>query len=74
MLEVEHGPFDPELHRLESKGWIAAKREPTGKDLKREFKYYWLTLAGRKRFTTEKSEWKQSAPFNCAGDVPREEN
>ncbi len=46
LLQVEHGSLYPALHRLERKGWIAAKWEPAGKDLKREFKYYRLTLGG----------------------------
>ncbi|MGH9660684.1 MAG: hypothetical protein ACRD96_19195 [Bryobacteraceae bacterium] len=29
------------------------------KDLKREFKYYRLTAAGRKQFVAEESKWKQ---------------
>src|SRR5207253_6153062 len=40
LLQVEHGSLYPALHRLERKGWIAAKWELAGKDLKREFKYY----------------------------------
>jgi PadR family transcriptional regulator PadR len=45
--QVEHGSLYPALHRLERKGWIAAKWESAGKDLKREFKYYRLTPAGK---------------------------
>jgi transcriptional regulator len=43
LLQVEHGSLYPALHRLERKGWLAAKWEPAGKDLKREYKYYRLT-------------------------------
>ena len=50
VLQVEHGSLYPALHRLERKTWIAAKWEPAGKDLKREFKYYRLA---------EESKWKQ---------------
>src|SRR5580693_1875261 len=49
LLQVEHGSLYPALHRLERKGWIAAKWEPAGKDLKREYKYYRLTAAGQKQ-------------------------
>src|SRR3984885_8623006 len=49
LLQVEHGSLYPALHRLERKGWIAAKWEPAGKDLKREFKYYRLTPAGKQQ-------------------------
>lgn len=59
LLQVEHGSLYPALHRLEQKGWIAAKWEPAGKDLKREFKYYRLTSAGRKQLVTEESKWKK---------------
>ena len=59
ILQVEHGSLYPALHRLERKGWIAAKWESAGKDLKREFKYYRLTPAGRKQLVAEESKWKQ---------------
>jgi PadR family transcriptional regulator len=58
ILQVEHGSLYPALHRLERKGWIAAKWELAGKDLKREFKYYRLTAAGKKRLIAEESKWK----------------
>jgi transcriptional regulator len=61
LLQVEHGSLYPALHRLERKGWIAAKWEPAAKDLKREFKYYRLTAAGKKRLIAEESKWKQMA-------------
>jgi PadR family transcriptional regulator PadR len=61
LLQVEHGSLYPALHRLERKGWIAGKWERAGKDLKREFKYYRLTQAGRKQLTVEESKWKQMA-------------
>ena len=59
LLQVEHGSLYPALHRLERKGWIAARWQAAGKDLKREFKYYRLTAAGRKQLTTEESKWRQ---------------
>jgi transcriptional regulator len=59
LLQVEHGSLYPALHRLERKGWIAAKWESAGKDLKREFKYYRLTSAGKKQLVTEESKWKK---------------
>src|SRR5271168_4157789 len=59
LLQVEHGSLYPALHRLERKSWIAAKWEPAGKDLKREFKYYRLTPAGRKQLAAEESKWNQ---------------
>jgi PadR family transcriptional regulator, regulatory protein PadR len=59
VLLVEHGSLYPALHRLERKDWITAKWEPAGKDLKREFKYYRLTAAGRKQLVAKESKWKQ---------------
>ena len=59
VLQVEHGSLYPALHRLERKGWIAARWETAGKDLKREFKYYRLTPSGRKQLSAEESKWKQ---------------
>ena len=59
LLRVEHGSLYPALHRLERQGWIAAKWESAGKDLKREFKYYRLTPAGKKQFVAEESKWKK---------------
>ena len=61
VLQVEHGSLYPALHRLERKGWLAAKWEPAGKDLKRQYKYYRLTAAGRKQLSAEESKWKQLA-------------
>jgi PadR family transcriptional regulator len=60
VLQVEHGSLYPALHRLEKKGWVAAKWEaPEGG--KREFKYYRITPAGRKRLAAEESKWRQLA-------------
>jgi len=59
LFEVEHGSLYPALHRLERKGWIAAKWEAAGKDLVREFKYYRLTAAGRRHLVAEESKWKK---------------
>jgi transcriptional regulator len=59
LLQVEHGSLYPALHRLERKGWIAAKWERAAKDLKREFKYYRLTATGKKQLVAEESKWKK---------------
>ena len=61
VLQVEHGSLYPALHRLERKGWVAAKWEVAGKDLKREFKYYRLTPKGKQQLAAEESRWKQLA-------------
>jgi PadR family transcriptional regulator PadR len=57
VLQVEHGSLYPALHRLERKGYVTARWEAAGKDLKREFKYYELTAEGRKQLTAEESKW-----------------
>lgn len=57
VLQVEHGSLYPALHRLERKGWLIAKWESL--DGKREFKYYRLTIAGRKQLAAEESKWKR---------------
>lgn len=59
LLQVEHGSLYPALHRLERKGWISARWEAAGKGLKREFKYYRLTAAGKKHLVVEESKWKK---------------
>jgi len=60
VLQVEHGSLYPALHRMERKGWIAAKWE-LSKLRNREFKYYRLTAAGRKQLAHSESKWKQLA-------------
>ncbi len=59
VLQIEHGSLYPALHRLERKGWVAAKWEPAAKDQKREYKYYRLTPAGKKQLAMEESKWKR---------------
>lgn len=61
VLQVEHGSLYPALHRLERKGWVAAKWEPAAKDSKREFKFYRLTQSGRQQLLAEESRWKLMA-------------
>ena len=74
VLQVEHGSLYPALHRLERKGWVAAKWEAAVKDQKREFKYYRLTPAGRKQLATEESKWKQLAGAIARVMWPAEES
>jgi transcriptional regulator len=57
VLQVEHGSLYPALHRLEAKGWIAAKWEQHA-ERKREFKYYRLTATGRRHLSSEQSRWQ----------------
>jgi PadR family transcriptional regulator, regulatory protein PadR len=58
LLQVEHGSLYPALHRLERRGWVAAKWEKAA-DRNREFKYYRLTAAGRKQLLHEESNWRK---------------
>ena len=60
VLQVEHGSLYPAVHRLERKGWVAARWEKA-KDRNREFKYYRLTAAGKRQLLAEESKWKQLA-------------
>lgn len=60
VLQVEHGSLYPALHRLERRGWVSSKWD-TGKMNNREFKYYRLTAAGKKRLGAEESKWKRLA-------------
>jgi len=56
ILQVEHGSLYPALHRMERKGWLAAKWESN--EGKRELKYYRLTAQGRKQLAVEESKWE----------------
>lgn len=58
LLQVEHGSLYPALHRLERRGWIAAKWEKAG-NRNREYKYYRLTAVGRRQLLHEESKWRQ---------------
>jgi PadR family transcriptional regulator, regulatory protein PadR len=58
VLRLEHGSLYPALHRLERKGLIAARWE-VHQERKREFKYYRLTPAGRRRLRAEASRWRE---------------
>jgi len=59
LLQVEHGSLYPALHRLERKGWIVSKWETPEQGPSREFKFYRLTAAGKRRLTAEESRWRQ---------------
>lgn len=60
VLQVEHGSLYPALHRLQRQGWVAGRWE-TAKGRNREFKYYRLTAAGKRRLLAEQSKWKSLA-------------
>jgi PadR family transcriptional regulator, regulatory protein PadR len=57
-LVVEHGSLYPALHRLQRDGFISAKWEKAA-DQNREFKYYRLTAAGRRRLVQQQSKWNE---------------
>jgi transcriptional regulator len=57
VLQVEHGSLYPALHRLESRGWIAAFWGTSENN--RKAKYYRLTAAGRKQLLAQASRWQQ---------------
>lgn len=59
LLQIDRGSLYPALHRLERKGWLVAKWELAGKDLKREYKFYKLAPTGRRQLAAEESRWKQ---------------
>jgi PadR family transcriptional regulator, regulatory protein PadR len=56
LLQVETGSLYPALHRLESKGWIAASWHLSDKGKRARF--YRLTPLGRKQLTAEQSKWE----------------
>jgi len=58
VLRLEHGSLYPALHRLERGGLVTAKWE-LHEERKREFKYYRLTPAGRRRLRSDASRWQE---------------
>ena len=56
LLQVETGSLYPALHRLESKGWVAASWELSEKG--KRARYYRLTPRGRRQLVTEQSKWE----------------
>jgi transcriptional regulator len=57
VLHVETGSLYPALHRLESKGWVAASWELSDKG--KRARVYRLTRAGRKELSAERSRWER---------------
>jgi PadR family transcriptional regulator PadR len=58
VLRIDHGSLYPALHRLEKRGWIAAKWGTT--ENKRRARYYRLTAAGRRQLTEEQTRWERA--------------
>src|SRR5262252_1411859 len=59
LLQVETGSLYPALHRLETKGWIAASWELSDKG--ERARYYRLTPRARKELVKEQSKWEAFA-------------
>ena len=72
-FQVPTGSLYPALHRMERKGWITSSWD-MAKDRNREFKYYRLTVAGKKQLATEESKWKQLVTVIARMMRPAEEN
>src|SRR5690242_9727458 len=56
VLQVEHGPLYPALHRLEDQGLIASFWGTSENN--RKAKYYRITPAGKKHLLQERSRWE----------------
>ena len=59
VLLVEEGSLYPALHRLEKRGWIAARWGVSENN--RRAKFYRITAAGRKQLAAEATRWAQLA-------------
>src|SRR4051812_48022465 len=56
-IQVPSGSMYPALHRLERRGWIAAKWGASENN--RKARYYELTRVGRKQLAVEADAWKR---------------
>ena len=56
-LCVNYGTLYPALHRLEAKGWVAAKWGTSENN--RRARFYALTAAGRRQLTAEQESWER---------------
>jgi len=54
VLQIEEGSLYPALHRLETRGWIAAEWGTSENN--RRARYYSITAAGRKQLTDEERD------------------
>jgi transcriptional regulator len=54
-LQVEEGALYPALHRMEKRGWLAARWDTSERG--RRAKYYRLTPAGRAALLEEEGRW-----------------
>jgi PadR family transcriptional regulator PadR len=58
-FQVKPGSLFPALHRMEEAGWLAAAWGESENN--RRAKYYRLTPAGRRQFTSEAQTWHRIA-------------
>ncbi len=65
VLRVEEGSLYPALHRMEQKGWVAAKWGLSENN--RRARFYSLTAAGRKQLAAEQLNWQEA--MNAIGLV-----
>jgi PadR family transcriptional regulator PadR len=56
VLRVQQGSLYPALHRLERRGWIAAKWGASENN--RRAKFYSLTRKGQKQLEAEREAWE----------------
>jgi len=56
-LQIPQGSLYPALHRLERRGWIAARWGTT--DNNRRAKYYDLTPRGRRQLQADENAWRK---------------
>jgi len=59
VLQIEEGSLYPALHRLETRGWIAAEWGTSENN--RRAKFYTLTPKGRAQLRVETTTWTQFA-------------
>ena len=59
VLQVQQGSLYPALHRLERRGWIAAKWGASENN--RRAKFYALTTKGHKQLEAERDAWEALA-------------
>ena len=57
VIQVPEGSLYPALHRLENRGFLAAKWKKT--ETGREAKFYGLTRTGRKQLDGEAASWQR---------------
>ena len=58
-LQIEEGSLYPALHRLETRGWIAAEWGTSENN--RRAKFYTLTVKGRAQLRLEAATWTRFA-------------